>query len=128
MVWEQACTPEMASQAAYEMDTCPLVLIEWEDSVQPIPTWLPVAAYEHLEAIKCISVGWLICNTHEVKALAPNLADVTDPDDVQASGVIRIPTSAVRRITQLVETPGPICPCEPKVPSADVTQACQVVA
>ena len=85
------------------MDCCPLVLVEWEDSAQPVPGWHPVAAYKGLEAIRCVSVGWLVCDTQDVKALAPNFADVDDPDDIQASGVIRIPTRAVRRIVQLAE-------------------------
>jgi hypothetical protein len=93
-------------------DHCPLVLIEWEDSVQPVPDWHPVAAYRNLEILKCVSVGWLICDTQEVKALAPNLADVDDPDNIQASGVIRIPTRAVQRVTRLTEEACSISLCE----------------
>jgi hypothetical protein len=86
-----------------QIECCSLVLIEWEDSAQPVPGWHPVAAYKSVEAIRCVSVGWLVCDTRQVKALAPNFADVDDPDDIQASGVIRIPSRAVRRIVQLTE-------------------------
>ena len=94
------------------MDRCPLVLIEWEDSVQPVPDWRPVAAYGNLDIIKCVSVGWLICDTQQVKALAPNFADVDDPDNIHASGVIRIPTCAVQRVTPLTEEACLISLCE----------------
>jgi hypothetical protein len=76
-----------------QIECCSLVLIEWEDSAQPVPGWHPVAAYKSVEAIRCVSVGWLVCDTRQVKALAPNFADVDDPDDIQASGVIRIPSA-----------------------------------
>jgi hypothetical protein len=105
-----------------QIDCCPLVLIEWEDSVQPVPGWHPVAAYKSVEAIKCVSVGWLICDTVDVKALAPNFADVNDPDEIQASGVIRIPTRAVRRIVPLTEE-GLTSPCATEAISAAATPA-----
>jgi hypothetical protein len=58
------------------------------------------------------SVGWLICDTQEVKALAPNLADADDRDHIQASGVIRIRTRAVQRVPPLTEEARPISLCE----------------
>jgi hypothetical protein len=47
-------------------------------------------------------VGWLIHDGDELKALAPNMADLND-EEPQVSGVIHIPTVSIRRITRLAE-------------------------
>jgi hypothetical protein len=84
------------------MTDCALVLIEWLDSRQPSPSWQRLDRYEPSDACVCASVGWLIHDGAEIKALAPNTADIED-DSVQASGIIHIPTPAVRRIVRLAE-------------------------
>lgn len=78
-----------------------LVLIEWVDSTQPTPDWAWIDEVSWKEVALCRSVGWLVYDGEEVKALAPNVATVCG--DVQISGVIRIPTRAVVRITRLRE-------------------------
>lgn len=78
-----------------------LVLIEWEDSAQPVPGWAFLEAIDDWEVIKCRSVGWLIHDGDDVKALAPNLGDVESENSAQVSGVIRIPARCVVKITQL---------------------------
>lgn len=86
-----------------------LVLIEWEDSAQPIASW------EYLNTVQgalgesniCFSVGWLVYDGELVKALAPNMADLYDLSDKgnpQVSGVLRIP---VRSIVRIVDLPDP---------------------
>lgn len=85
-------------------DECPLVLIEWEDSAQPIAEWQYLADFEGLSIVECASVGWLIQDDDKVKVLAPNIGDVGNPETAQASGVIRIPSRCVTRISQLSET------------------------
>jgi hypothetical protein len=77
-----------------------LVAVEWEDSARPISAWQWIDDYELPQIIRCVSVGYLIAETEEALALAPNLGDVGRAR-VQASGIIRLPRSAVRKITLL---------------------------
>jgi hypothetical protein len=77
-----------------------LVMVEWEDSAQPISAWQWVETYEIPEIIRCVSVGYLIAETEDAVAVAPNLGDI-GRDRMQASGIIRIPRRAVCRIADL---------------------------
>jgi hypothetical protein len=77
-----------------------LARIEWEDSAQPISGWQWAADYAMPEIVKCVSVGYLIAETKEAVALAPNIGGVGS-DQHQVSGILRIPRSAVRRISRL---------------------------
>lgn len=88
--------------------SCPLVMIEWEDSAQPIPSWSYLASFEAPGTIRCASVGWLI-RDDEIKALAPNMGAVDDENSVQVSGVIQIPARCVVKLTRLRE-PALTCP------------------
>lgn len=81
----------------------PLVLLEWEDSAQPRSNWGFVSDLENPEIIKCASVGWLISDGDNVKALAPNIGHYNSAEDLQASGVICIPSRSVIRVTILKE-------------------------
>jgi hypothetical protein len=72
-----------------------LVRIEWEDSARPISAWQWINDYEVPQTVTCISVGFLIAQTDDALALAPNLGDIGH-EQVQASGIIRIPKSAIR--------------------------------
>ena len=60
------------------MKDCPLVMIEWEDSAQPLPNWRYLADFEADGAVLCTSVGWLIHDGEDVKALAPNMGGAQD--------------------------------------------------
>lgn len=80
----------------------PLVLIEWEDSAQPVAAWQLVADLDEPEIVRCVSVGFLIHDGESVKALAPNMGDVGESNE-QISGLIRIPTRCVVRVARLVE-------------------------
>lgn len=86
-----------------DMGACPLVMIEWEDSAQPIPGWSYLSSFEPPSIVKCVSVGWLIHDGDDVKALAPNIADLTGESSVQVSGVIRIPTRCIVNVVSLQE-------------------------
>ncbi len=77
-----------------------LVLIEWEDSAQPVSAWQWVDAYEIPETVRCISVGYLIGQNRKALAVAPNLGDLTG-ESIQASGIIRVPRTSVRRLVEL---------------------------
>jgi hypothetical protein len=91
--------------------SAPLVLVEWSDSRQPMPGWQMLANYAPAAPCACVSVGFLIHDGADVKALAPNIADVAADDGMQASGVIHIPTTCIRRIVALEEAePTSFCP------------------
>ena len=77
-----------------------LVMVEWEDSAQPVSDWQWVETYEVPETVLCVSVGYLIADTTDALALAPNIGDV-GRERIQASGIIRIPRCAVQRIADL---------------------------
>ena len=81
---------------------CPLVMIQWEDSAQPTPGWELLANVETPAIVTCASVGWLIQDGTDVKALAPNMGNVQG-DSAQVSGVIRIPARCIVRMVQLNE-------------------------
>jgi hypothetical protein len=99
----------IASAKVIRTNACPLVLIEWEDSAQPIPSWRLLADFEPASTLKCASVGWLIQDDDQVKALAPNMGAVNAERSLQVSGVMQIPASCVLRITRLKE-PRLTCP------------------
>lgn len=77
-----------------------LTLVEWEDSAQPVAAWQWAADYEMPEVVTCLSVGYLISESKQAVALAPNVGGVGG-EQHQVSGIIRIPRSAVRRISRL---------------------------
>ena len=78
-------------------------MIEWEDSAQPTPGWTYLASFEAPAIIHCASVGWLIHDGSDVKALAPNMGDIEGGDSIQVSGVIKIPSRSIVKIIELVE-------------------------
>lgn len=82
---------------------CPLVMIEWEDSAQPLPAWQHLSDLSLRGPIRCASVGWLIQSDRKVKVLAPNMGALDSELNVQASGFMQIPTRCVIKITRLSE-------------------------
>lgn len=82
---------------------CPLVLIEWEDSAQPLPAWQHLSSMSLSGIVKCASVGWLIQDDKRVKVLAPNMGAIDDEVNIQASGFMQIPARCVLSIKRLVE-------------------------
>lgn len=82
-----------------------LVLIEWEDSSQPVSQWQHVSDIT-VAAVRIASVGWLVKDGKKVKGLAPNIGGLDGKAAPQCSGVIAIPTRCVIQIKKLVETDG----------------------
>lgn len=82
------------------MKTPRLVLVEWEDSGQPAPQWQWLDDVRVSSAVRCQTVGFLIQDDSAVKVIAQNVGDL-EGDARQVSGVIRIPTRAVTRVTSL---------------------------
>lgn len=78
-------------------------MIEWEDSAQPIPGWTYLAGFDAPSIVRCASVGWLIYDGTDVKALAPNIGNPGCEDSAQISGVIRIPARCIVRVVELDE-------------------------
>jgi hypothetical protein len=78
----------------------PLVLIEWHDAARPDAEWHYLNSTSAMEAVRCLSVGFLIHDGKEAKALAPNLGEIGTPD-MQACGIIRIPTRCVLSMSHL---------------------------
>ena len=85
------------------MDNCPLVQIEWNDATQPLSAWQHLSDLAENKPIKCLSVGYLLQDDESVKVLAPNMGDISSELNIQASGIITIPTSCVTKISKLVE-------------------------
>lgn len=92
-----------ASTKVNRSNACPLVMIEWEDTAQPIPSWSYLASFDPPGTIRCVSVGWMIQDDAQMKALAPNMGAIDDENSVQISGVIQIPTRCVLHITPIAE-------------------------
>ena len=76
------------------------MLVEWEDSAQPVAAWQWVEDYCLPKTIRCLSVGYLIAKTVDAIALAPNLGDI-DQAKAQACGIIRIPSRAIIKSKKL---------------------------
>lgn len=71
-----------------------LVLVEWEDSMQPFAGWAMLDDLPELRIAKCQSVGWIVAENEQVLMLAPNIADI-DTNPGQGSGFIRIPQRSI---------------------------------
>jgi hypothetical protein len=82
---------------------CPLVMIEWMDSVQPQSRWTLLTAVGQPDGVRCVSVGWLVSDTKRSKSVAPNMGAIDDPDSLQVSGVITIPSRCILKVTKLKE-------------------------
>jgi hypothetical protein len=92
----------ISAKARKRQPTVPyrLVMLEWEDSAQPVDQWQWIDDYKVPEIITCVSVGFIIAETKAAIALAPNLGDI-GRKRIQASGILRVPRSAVRCLTEL---------------------------
>jgi hypothetical protein len=88
-------------------DNCPLVIIRWQDSAQPIPAWRHLSQLPRTRAIECATVGWLLKDTDDVKVLCQSVGDLDDPHNAQASGIMTIPARCVISIERLTEVDGP---------------------
>jgi hypothetical protein len=82
---------------------CPLVIIRWQDSAQPISAWRHLSQLPVTRAIECASVGWLLKDNDDVKVLCQSVGDLDSPQNAQASGIMTIPTRCVISIERLAE-------------------------
>ena len=82
---------------------CPLVIIRWQDSAQPLPSWQYLAALPKTRAIECATVGWLLKDDDDVKVICQSVGDLDNPKNAQASGIMTIPARCVLSIEKLTE-------------------------
>ena|SRR3990167_10087770 len=92
------------------MSSCPLVMIQWEDSAQPISSWSYLSDFEPKPVIRCASVGWLIHDGEDVKSLAPNMGGLENENNMQVSGIIQIPARCIISVHNLEEPDIIFCP------------------
>lgn len=81
-----------------------LVVIEWVDSAQPSAAWQFLEDLDAPQPILCKSIGWLVYDGDEVKALAQSIGDIAK-ESVQVAGVMKIPSCSIRRIRDLIGKP-----------------------
>lgn len=82
-----------------------LVLIEWADSYGCSPSWQPLDDVEP-RALTCKSVGWLLRDDADIKVIVPHVSVPTPGITNQGCGDMTIPTRAVVRMVDLLETQG----------------------
>lgn len=79
-----------------------LVQVDWVDSRQPTSSWERVGEIQARDYCPCVSVGWLLQDDEKVKVLAANVADTGD--EMQAMGIVTIPTASVLRVKLLTSS------------------------
>ena len=77
-----------------------LVKIEWLDSRQPVAAWQWIDDCGTPKAVECVSVGWIVGETKNSIALAPNIGDVFS-GRMQVSAVMEIPRSAIQKLCKI---------------------------
>jgi len=82
---------------------CPLVIIRWQDSAQPLPSWQYLAALPRTRPIECATVGWLLKDDDDIKVVCQSVGDLDNPTNAQASGIMTIPARCVLSIETLTE-------------------------
>lgn len=82
---------------------CPLVIITWEDSRQPVPSWTRLTELPDGRPVQCATVGWLLRNGDDAKVIAQSMGDIDSEEHVQASGIMVIPARCVIKVEMLVE-------------------------
>jgi hypothetical protein len=82
---------------------CPLVIIRWQDSAQPLPSWQYLSALPRTRPIECATVGWLLRDDDDIKVICQSVGNLDNPNSAQASGIMTIPARCVLSIEKLTE-------------------------
>ena len=82
---------------------CPLVIIRWQDSAQPVSSWQYLSALPRTRPIECATVGWLLTDDEDIKVICQSVGDLDNPKNAQASGIMTIPARCVISIEILTE-------------------------
>lgn len=80
------------------------ILIEWNDSLQPVTGWHMIDDLPTLDVAKCQTVGWLVEENATALMVAQNIADPAS-DQMQAGGLMRIPKCCVTSCADLSSRP-----------------------
>jgi len=86
---------------------CPLVIIRWQDSAQPISAWKYLSDLPHTRPIECATVGWLLKDDDNIKVICQSVGDLHNPNNAQVSGIMTIPARCVISIERLSEEQKP---------------------
>lgn len=78
-----------------------LVYMEWVDSYGCSSDWISLEDCKPKELV-CKSVGWLLFDGPECKVIVPHIAEESPNTIAQGCGDMTIPTSAIRKIVDLV--------------------------
>jgi hypothetical protein len=82
---------------------CPLVIIRWLDSAQPLPAWQYLSALPQTRPVECATVGWLLKDDDNIKVICQSVGDLGNPNNAQASGIMTIPARCILSIEKLTE-------------------------
>jgi len=82
---------------------CPLVIIRWQDSAQPITGWKHLSDLPRTRPIECATVGWLLKDDDDIKVICQSVGDLHKPNNAQASGIMTISARCVISIERLSE-------------------------
>ena len=82
---------------------CPLVIIRWQDSAQPLPSWQYLSALPGTRPVECATVGWLLKDDDDIKVICQSVGDLENPKNAQASGIMTIPARCILSIEKLTE-------------------------
>jgi hypothetical protein len=82
---------------------CPLVIVRWLDSAQPLPAWQYLSALPRTRPVECATVGWLLKDDADIKVVCQSVGDLDNPKNAQASGIMTIPARCVLSIEKLTE-------------------------
>jgi hypothetical protein len=93
----------MLLKGVLNMNACRLVMITWEDSRQPRPSWSYLSDLPESKSVLCTTVGWLLKDEDGVKVVAQSMGDIQSEDGMQASGVMVIPARCVVSVDALIE-------------------------
>jgi len=83
-----------------------MVRVEWLDSAQAVPGWQWLSELETPGPVRCVSVGFLLKDDSEEKAVAISIGETDNERSAQASGIISIPTRCVVRMDRLLTSCG----------------------
>ncbi len=82
---------------------CPLVIIRWQASAQPISGWKHLSDLPRTRPIECATVGWLLKDDDDIKVICQSVGDLHKPNNAQASGIMTISARCVISIERLSE-------------------------
>lgn len=92
-----------AARLGAEMSQKPII-IEWNDSLQPVTGWHMMDDLPTLDVAKCKTVGWLVAENDSALMVAQNIAD-PESAQMQAGGLMRIPKCCVTSCADLFSRP-----------------------